>query len=321
MFEFKQITYYYLYQFIISFEILSVLFYRFSFFKIKSDIKRNFINWKICNILLILCIIIIFPFAIKGLLVFMKSGSFNSVRDAYLNYEICSTKTYLFTTLLIFPIAEAIGYISIVNAFDNKKINVTTILFIIFLLEVIIETGGRNRVFNYAILLVILIFSNAKSIYSAFKNNKKIFAVIGLVAAILLFVTSQRKLGGNSTIMYNIYSYLTGGSELLNVYLSNSTKYFLSGTQLLKGQVLFSGILYPIYVILELFGMNMKAGYYIVNEVTSQFLPVSNYTLLNNGGSFIYYALRDFGQYGPLIYTVIFSYILSKLHLKKLKNF
>ena len=315
-FEIEKNIYIYIIEFLIIFEVTSVLFY-----KVKYTQKNNeklLVNWTLVNICMIFCIVFLFPFTLKGLNIYITKGSFNAIRDAYLNYEICSNKMYLLITLFIVPIGEAIGFYAILKSIERKKVNFSLILFIIFIIEIIFETGGRGRILNYAILLILIMIDNSKNILEIIKKNKKILFVLAILLIIVIIITGQRRLSGESTILYNAYIYLTGGMQLLGVYIKTPTLYMFQDN-LLYGQVLFSGILYPIYTIMNFFGMDLTAGYYVVNEVTSLFLPISNNTIINNGGTFIYYALRDFGRIGIFIYTVIISFVLANFNKKKEK--
>lgn len=302
--ELNSEIYNYIFQFIITFELASVFFYK--FVKVKEKNVKYVPNDSLITFILLMCIIINIPYLMRGINVLMVKSSFSSLRNAYLNYELCSNAMYMLQSLIIFPLGEAIGYYVIPQCIDQKKINKNFILFLLFIFEIILFTGGRARIIYYMLLGLIVLFENSKNIFSIMFKNKKIVILLLLAVIGIISITNQRNLA-NGGFIYNIYVYLTGGMRLLSVYISSPEKFLLASSELFHGGVLFSGISYPFIYVLNLFGSDLTAGYYVVNKVTSLYLPIGNNTLINNGGAFIYYALRDFGSIGPFIYTILFS--------------
>lgn len=319
MYEINNRIYMYILEFLVIFEFTSIFFYKTKYYiKINKNLD---VNWNLVNFCICCCIAFMLPFSLKGINIYMNTGNFNSIRDAYLNYEICSNKMYLLTTLFIIPWGEAIGFYSILECIEKRKINFSLVMFFIFIIEIVFETGGRGRILNYAILLCIIMLENSKGILSAIKKHKKITVSLLVLIISIMAITSQRSLAGKSSFLFNAYEYLVGGIQLFSVYYNNPQVSFLDNSNLLYGQVLFSGVLYPIYTFFNLLGTDLVAGYYVVNNVTRLFLPVSNSTIINNGGTFIYYALRDFGNFGVIIYTIFISLVLTNLYKKKEKKY
>ena len=316
MYEIPKNVYKYVAIFLGVFELSSILYYKLGYkIKINDNIK---INWSLINFGILFCIIFMIPFFVKGISIYFATHQFSSIRNAYLNYEICSNSMYMFLTLIIIPFGEAIGYYTIINFIKTKKANFSFYMFIVFMVEIIFASGGRARIIYYLVLMIIIILEDSKKIQNLIRKNKKTLFFVLLFLIIVAIITNQRNLQGKG-LMYNFYVYLTGGLEILGRYEANPYRYLIKGSNLLNGQVLFSSILYPIYFFLQFFGIELKAGFYVVNEITSLFIPISDITTINNGGTFIYYALRDFGILGIYIYTLLISFVLSHLYKKKKK--
>lgn len=316
MYEIPKSVYKYVMIFLITFELSSILYYKLRY-KVKTNDNIE-INWNLINFGISFCIIFMLPFFIKGLSIYFTSHQFSSIRNAYLNYEICSNSMYMFLTLVIIPFGEAIGYYTIISFIKNKKMNFSFYMFIVFMIEIIFASGGRSRIIYYILLMIMVVFEDSKKIKDLVRKNKKILFLILISILIIVIITSQRNLQGRG-LLYNFYVYLTGGLDVLGRYEASPYRYLLRGTNYLHGQVLFNSFLYPISFFLQFFGVESKAGFYVVNEITSLFIPISDSTTINNGGTFIYYALRDFGVFGIYIYTLLTSLGLSHLFKKKKK--
>ena len=320
MFLPETITYRYILTYLISFQIFCMVFYKLKYhIKIKGTDNEK-INWKFINIIMIICVIMMLYLTYEGLKTFLETKSFSSVRNTYLNQELINNKTQMFFSIGIIPLGTAIGLYSIINYIETKRINLGVILYVIFLAEVLIATGGRNKIVFFAIFIVIALFDKYENnILRIIKKNKKIIGILTVIFLIILAVTLQRNLSGGG-FLYNIYAYFAGSIHLLGVYLKNPDTYLLSQDNYLYGQVLISGFFYPISFIIRLFGGNVKAGIYIINETTQIFTPISRNAMINNNVTCLYSALRDFGELGLIIYPCIISLILVNLHKKKEKN-
>lgn len=314
-----EVTYTYILVFLISFEIFSFIFYKLKY-NLKTDTKDDkTINWKLMNIIIFICCIIMMYFAIKGLSIYINTRSFSNIRNAYLNCEFISNKMEMFLSIAIIPLGTAIGVYSIIDYIENKKIKLSLILYLFFLVEVILTTGGRNKIIYFAIIILIALFDKySGNIIKLIKNNSKIIIFLVIIFCIVLGITLQRNLSGKG-FLYNIYAYFAGSIHLLGVYLSDTNRYLINGENLLYGQVLISGFFYPITFIMRLLGSDIKAGIYIVNETTQVFTAISSDTMINNNVTCIYSALRDFGIYGLVIYPLIISFIMINLYKKKNK--
>ena len=315
----NELTYRYILTFLVCIEIFAFIFYKIKY-KIKLDkSKDENINWNSINIIMFLCVLIMLYFSLKGIRVYLNQGSFSSIRNAYLNYEFISNKMQMLLSILVIPLGTSIGIYSILDYINNRKIRLSLIFYLLFLV-VVLTTGGRNKVVFFALLIVIALFDKYKNnIFVLVKKNIKIVIFLIIIFLIVLVITFQRNLSGGG-FFYNIYAYFAGSIHLLGVYLSNSSKYLINSGDFLKGQVLISGFAYPITFIMRLFGIDIKAGIYIVNEVTQEFIAISDKTMINNNVTCIYSALRDFGEIGLVIYPMIIAFFLINLYKKKEKS-
>lgn len=325
MFVPNKTTYIYILCFIYSFELFSILFNK--VLKVKESEKKsedesnnlvgNKINYKKYNIILIILILIMSIFAIQGIKIICSGGSFSNIRDAYLNHENFSNELQMFISLVIVPLGNAVGIYATINLVQNKKITSTIILYLIFIGENIIYTGGRAIILNIALIMILALMDKYNNnIFKIIKENK--FTILTILVSILILgiITFQRNLQGKG-ILYNIYCYSAGSIHLLGVYVSNPEKYLLTNDNLLYGQILISGFTYPITFILRLMEFNVKAGLYTFYETTQNFVPISSNTTINNSVTIIGYALRDFGFLGIFIYTAIITLIYTYLYKRK----
>ena len=320
----NNLTYIYILCFIISLEVFSIFFYKCFFKKFKKvknvDSQKEELNYKVLNIMLLILIAIMFIFAFEGIQILFSGGSFSDVRDAYLNHENFSNKLQMFISLVLVPFGDAIGIYTIIQYVQKKKISSSLVLYLIFLGEVIIYTGGRAKIVYIALILILALMDKYKNnIFKIIKENKGITVFVFILVALVAIITLQRNLQGKGLI-YNIYCYFAGNINLLGVYLNNPERYLLTSDNLLYGQILISGFSYPILFLLELLGSDIKAGLYVAYEVTQQFVPISPNTLINNSVTTIYFALRDFGFWGIFIYSAVIALFFTYIYKRKEKN-
>lgn len=320
-------TYIYILCFISSLEVFSILFNKYSFKKGNSKTsvkdlnnKNGELNYKILNVVLVIIIAIMFIFAFQGVKILLTGGSFSDIRDAYLNCENFSNKLQMFISLVLMPLGDAIGIYAIIQYVQKRKVSSSLALYLVFLGEVIIYTGGRGKIVYVALILIIALMDKYKNnILKIIKENKGITVFVCILAIIIAIITVQRNLQGKGLI-YNIYCYFAGNINLLGVYLSNPEKFLLTNDTLLYGQILVSGFSYPILWALELFGSDIKAGLYVAYEVTQNFVPISPSTTINNSVTTIYFALRDFGFLGIFIYSAVIAVLFSYIYKRKEAN-
>ncbi len=313
-------VYVYILVFLTVFQVFSAFFY-----KIKYNVKLKKyedidIKWRILNIFMICLIFIMSISTIKGIQILVSTGSFSAVREAYLNDEIFNNKLEMLLTIAIIPLGLAIGFFSITDYVETKKIKSTLLLFLIFMIELVISTAARFHIVTVlCIFIIALLEKYNKKIIRIIKYNKKIILIVSIIFFILIFITLQRNLS-NGGFLYNIYAYFVGSIHLLGVYIRNADTYLLNSQNILYGQVILSGFYYPITFILRNIGIDVTAGVYQIKEITQSYIEIANDgTRINNSVTCIYSALRDFGEFGLVIYPVILAFF-GMLFYKKMKR-
>ena len=286
----------------------------------KSDSKK-WVNSKLVKIVLMVGAVIGAALCMKSVGMLINGGGFSEIRDTYLFEEGAWHKVNMLISLVFIPVVSAFGYLATVEAVENRKIRLPLVLFGIFILEMAFYTGGRGILVNFLLLAIIALADQYNfNLKKIFKNNKKLVMAGLILILIMIFITLRRNLSGGGLI-YNIYAYFVGSIHLFGQYLQKPELHGLVGSPLLGGAILFSGIIYPITFVMRLFGSDVKAGLYILNETTQNFEAISPMTMINNNTTFLYSAIRDFGTIGIVLYTFLivlaFNYLLYR---KREKN-
>ena len=280
----------------------------------KDILLNQNLSWKFIQWVLILCNIILFVFVIKSFPYLLQGVS--TLRDAYLNYEINSNKTQMLLSIVVFSLGHAAGMYSLIDFLYNKKFRLSLCLYIAFLIEIVLMTGGRGHILlPIGIACLALLNKYRLNFKEMIQDNKVIFLMVLIVFIVVLIISSQRRLQ-NQGLVYNIYAYFVGPIHLLGVYIDNPGSSLLVSNHLLFGQILISGFSYPFTFLLRLFAFDIKAGLYTAYEVTQVFTPISPTMYINNNCTALYYFLRDFGVIGLVIIPLLLSYVLIYLSNK-----
>ena len=280
----------------------------------KIKINKNKLTY-----ILFICLILLIIVCHKGVSVFIETRNFNSVRNAFINYESIGMHTQVFLTTTIVPFGVSACMLSIVDYVYNKKFNSSLIMSTLFIIAYVLLTGGREYLLSLILTFAIALYiKNSGAILQIFKNNKKIIRMCFLVLILILFITSQRSFKGYN-FFTSIYVYFSGCFCLFGVYLKNG---MISNYPPLYGQSLISGFSFVFIEILRFFtNTNILPGnYYLEMEATGKYIPISSNIAMNATPTTMYYALRDFGVYGLIIYPLVISYFYNKLKKNNLKN-
>ena len=119
------------------------------FFRNKLKIKKNNellpkqYNWRLLNIILIICNIILFIFVIRSFPYLLQG--FSTLREAYLAREINSNKVQMFISIVIFPLGHAAGLFAIIEYIFNRKHKLSLALYLLFGLQIVLMTAGRGH--------------------------------------------------------------------------------------------------------------------------------------------------------------------------------
>ncbi len=312
-------TYFYILIFWSIFQLFCLVFFHSK--NPKNLIKNTSLNWDILKYVMIFCILFLGVFAIKGLLLFIIEKDFSAIKDANSNSELFSNKISMLQNILIIPLGSAIGIYSIIEYVENSKVRFTLFLYFIFIVEILFLTGGRYYIFVTLVIIILSLLNKYRNnILLIIQKNKELVIIMSIIFLLIIIITLQRNLNKQGLI-FNIYAYFAGSIHLLGEYLRNPNIYFLNSNDILYGQVLISGFFYPITFILRLCGIDIKAGVYILKEVTNQFIQISSYGItINNGVTCIYAALRDFGKAGLIIYPIILAFFGIDFYKKEEKS-
>ena len=187
--------------------------------------------------------------------------------------------------------------------------------------------AARN---GYVIAIIILIFAYFKIRAPRFSTKIKIKGILRSVIIIIVFaalmyaiiyVTSQRSLGGMS-IFETFYYYFFAGPSYLSQLLSHMSEYKV-GTNLFWGSGSF-GFIYNIVANVgnSVFHLNLfNSGYVLNSFLTNVYYYVSDSIRINAMATCYFPFLMDFGYFGMLLGP--FGMALASIRIKKnviLKN-
>jgi len=299
--------------FVTSFNIFSFIFSIFYTKRKKTitEISNMEINSKLLSqILIILIIALIFIYR-KSLLLFITTGNFNTVRNAYINWESIDNYMQVFTSITISPIGKALYILSIIDYVNTKKIKSNLILSLIFVFLSMLLTAGRGIAVNIVLIFLISLWLKEKSLKNIVHNNKKIVKYLFLFVIILTIVTNQRNLSGGN-LFTSLYVYFCGCFNLFGVYLE---KNLVFGESLMYGQALISGFSFPIIQLIRyVFKIDILPGNYLLEELaTGKYIAISPTIAINATPTSMFAAIRDFGELGLIIYPLVIAFFYTKL--------
>lgn len=305
--------------FVSSFNVFSFIFKKTK--KVSEQKPENIdirINDKALSALLIICITLLMFICRESINIFLETKSFSNVRNAFINYESIGVHMQVFISILLIPFGKAIYILSAIDYVYNKKLKISLILSIIFVLLVTLLTGGRSYLYFLVLTFIVPLFLKNSNFFKTIKNNKKVIRIC--ILAILLFVIITISRGfKNNGIFTSLYVYFAGCFNLFGVYLKRG---LVIEPSLLYGQALVSGFSFPFLQISRyLFGTNILPGNYILaEEATSKYMAISNKIVISATPTSMYFAIRDFGIIGLIIYPLIISYFYQKLKKKRNTN-
>lgn len=314
------LTYIYVFIIMLAFELFSLIFYITKSQPCIKDKSNINIDWKKIDIISLICTVILVPFVLKGVNIILTFG-FHSLRELGFTDSLYTTLEKLILINIIQPLILSIGIISMIEFIYKRKLRLSLLISIVNCLFYILVFAGRWILLEFILVAGIILYDRYRgNIIKLIRENKLIFIMIVFLIIIMANITNQRSVKGGEGLIYNIYIYFVGGIHLLGRYVADPQIYQLTSEHMLYGQEFFSGILTPFIIILNLFGMNLKSGIEIINEVTQQFIFVSPKSLMNNNCTMIYAFLRDFGILGLVIGPMILAYIYNKAYKYKRKG-
>ena len=298
---------------LISLETFSILFMKLTIKKKKANLNDEKYKLKYFNITLLalLVTVLMIPTTIKGINVLANSG-FGALRTEGLSAGTTYTALEkIFLVYILKPFNMALLTYSVVDFIDNNKIRFNLILCIINVFQQMLTFGGRSALLGIILLIfVVVVDKYGNRILQLIKKNKKILIAAIAILGVIVYITSQRQVGGGEGLIFNIYTYFVGSIHLFGVCIDNPSVFLLDGNNLLYGQAMFNWITEIInFSSGLLFNTSITTGIEIVNQVTQNFVHVSPTVLMNNNVTMLYVFLRDFDIWGLIIGPMILALV------------
>ena len=305
----------YIFQFLLIFNLIYLLFLkknnRLKFFPIFQISKNKIAFLYIFNILAIL---IILPLTYR-VAIFVIENGFYTYRSYIFQYIEDSHYLQFLYKNIIFSIFDTTALITAFSLATRKKSKLLIIMTIIGILLYTFTFGGRYSIFNFIIYYV----SSVVIVKYRHNHFKVRYAVFGILA--LLLVTNIRG-NGSYSILESIYLYFIGSFSYLQYILDHPIYYGLSDN--FHGFLTFGFIFEPIVLTMkQFFGSNLDVPSFYFNIYAQQFVNIgdSNVVMYNNNSTMFYVFIRDFGNLGVTIGSIILSsvfvYFSNKFYTNK----
>ncbi|MDM0700695.1 O-antigen polymerase [Clostridium perfringens] len=270
------------------------------------------ISYKILKVINFICIIFILPATFKSINILLKGG-FTQVRTAMSDggLGIESQMDWLITSWIVSPVFNAILLLGItLYIFDNKNKK----LIFIGLLDMIIYTitfGGRWIVLRFVLIIIfsLMLSTNIRNsiLLNVKKVRKKLYFLLFLAIGTLIYITSQRGIGG---ILESIIIYFTGSLSYFDQHIQNSIE-----VTNLYGLGFFSGLLdIPLIIIQKLLAIDFVRPSEYIGSFTSATLVIGDNRLFNGFGSALLDFWIDFGILGSVINGSILAVLIMCLY-------
>ena len=279
--------------------------------KKKTEDEKYRLKYINITILAFLVTVLMIPTTIKGINVLISNG-FGALR----NEGLSAGTTYsaiekLFLIYVLKPFNTALLTYSIIDFIDKNKIKANLILCIINVFQQMLTFGGRSALLGIVLLIfVVVVDKYGKKILRMLKNNKKIVVGALAILGVIIYISSQRKVGGGEGLLFNVYTYFVGSIHLFGVCIDNASTFLLDGQNLLYGQAMFNWITEIInFVGGILFNISITTGIEIVNQVPQNFVNVSPTVVMNNNVTMLYIFLRDFDVWGLIIGPMVLALV------------
>lgn len=331
MYQVSESTVFYILLNVISFSIISII----SYLKFSNSIKSSYIvtpknvggnafgKERILIIVNILAVLWLMQFVIKQF-PYIAAGNWETARYFYLNANIndtiFNTRQSLYCQWIVFPIFYVTTIIAayyIAKGKINKKL---LVLSIIGIAMNVLATAGRNALFKMIMFFVLAFLVQTGHHYRVWKRIKEsgFFIKLLLVAGIgvLIFITSQRSMSGNTSVLQNVVYYFIGPIIYLDQIFQNPEKFVLLGDPLF-GRATFGFISTPIEIFISIVGGKNYAGAdNIITSYVNQYYSFSGTIQGNAVSTALYPFIRDFGMagivLGPSIFAVIVNFVYAK---------
>lgn len=208
-----------------------------------------------------------------------------------------------------------------IDIIDKRRISRNTLLSIIATALFLISTFGRNTLL-VIVVTIVSVFGIRKKRLSK-KTKKRIrwicIACVLVLAIAFYYLSQSRASGSNSNGLQNAYAYFAIPVPLLDYWANivNESDYFSFGFSYI------SGFVANIMNVLARFGMKPTpyrvAEYFNYNQVDHFIYVFSNYKY-NAYVSLFFAFYLDFREFGVLIGSFVFGYIISRVYNKATNN-
>jgi len=279
--------------------------------------KKKYIALVMANIL---CILWLVPF-IQKMLPFIVSGNWVIARSFYLlastNHTVYTVIDSLFLQWIITPLFYATALIAAYFVAKQRPNYFLLVLSIFDLSAVVLATAGRNAILKYILFFVfayLFINENKSSLWRKIKDSSPLIKLIMISGVLALsYITLQRRLSDNTTVLENIYVYFVGPIAYFNNILENTSNYGLFSDYLF-GRATFGFITTPLEIISSrLFNVDYNGVDNIITSYVSQYVNVTPNIKGNAFSTSLYPFMMDFGWLGVVIGPAIFGQIVGRI--------
>lgn len=243
------------------------------------------------------------------------SQGFTRARYYFLN---ASTDNTVYTTFQIyilyvcFAIFTATILIAI-HSILSKSYNWIAITFsVIDLVLYVFAIAGRMTIFRMLFYLGIGFLLKK----GRMKIGKREKIIIICFVAILVYITSMRRMVNSRSIFQDIIFYFAGPFGYLNYIVENPIQFVTKPTRL-YGRITFGFISQPIEMILYLAGFkSITFSDVTISKVTGAYYEVAPGISQNHSSTAAFYFYKDFGIWGLIIGFFVLAYIGSYIYNK-----
>ncbi len=330
----SQLTYTYLFIFILSYNLGALVFNNLKSKKYISRINQgviyHIINEKLFLLINIISIIYFFnKYTINSLRILKQYGAavlryyaFNSNEEFF-----GSTFDLIIAQYFIQAIFFSSALIAVIRLIDLRKFDKIVLVGVTGLILYSITFQSRDLFLAMGIFAVLSYMIDSKQSKRISKNRiigkskKGKFAIIALIAlfGVFIYVITKERSGAIYSLQETLTIYLFGSLSLMEVFISNRI-----GNQY-PFRIFLSGLTDPIIVVFtKAFGFYDKTllGNYLLNSTISISHPIGGGLMMNAGTTAVHQLLMDFGLGTVVLVGIIFGGASSAIHnnYKKTKS-
>jgi len=262
--------------------------------------------------------IFLFPFLNKSLYILLNDSLY-SVREAAFNGggAIASTAFLMIFQNVVSPLFLATIIVTVIDVFDKKANSFAVVISVIDVVLYTLLFAGRFTILSFLIIIIFAAIDtdNIKNSWNLIVKHKKVFFVILLLISSLVFMTSLRS---SNSVIKSVYIYLTGPFSYLSYLIEKDI-----GTDLFLMGKTFSGFIYNNISLFLTFFFNIeyKGSNHAITQLTQYMVPIGGGITYNSLGTMLHDFIADFGLYGCLIDTLLYSIVCNYVEkIRKIKN-